>query len=252
MTRAEMHNEFKFLVDKADSASAPIFLEHEIDMLLNIAVEKFISKRAFGNNVRRTGFEEDQKRRDDLRTLITEVSIDMDELDKALGGLTDEDAALYSITQKPNSLKLPLPTDYRHAINEECLFGDMRVGVTPITHDRYNKIIDDPFNTPTSKTVYKLESGRVGSTDYVELIFSKDSMVAVTGSQYRLRYLRNPAVIAAAVATTTEGGETTLAVSCDLASHTHKEIVRMAVVDALETIEQPRYQSSKIELNEIE
>jgi len=26
----------------------------------------------------------------------------------------------------------------------------------------------------------------------------------------------------------------------------------MAVVDALETVEQPRYQSSKIELNEIE
>ena len=39
---------------------------------------------------------------------------------------------------------------------------------------------------------------------------------------------------------------------CDLAKHTHREIVRMAVVEALEGIESPRYQSSKIELNEIE
>ena len=35
---------------------------------------------------------------------------------------------------------------------------------------------------------------------------------------------------------------------CILAKHTHLEIVRMAVVEALENVEQPRYQTSKIEL----
>ena len=253
MDRAEMHTEFKFLMDKADSSAAPIFLATEIDRLLNIAVEKFISKRAFGNNVRRTGFEEDQKRRDDLRTLITEVSIDIDEAEDAVGGLTDEGEDRYILTQKPNSFKAPLPSDYRHAINEECLIGSLRVGVKPITHDRYNKIIDDPFNTPSKTTVYKLESGRIGSTDFVELIFSSDSKIAISGAQYRLRYLRNPAVIGPAIESTTDTPDSsTEAVNCDLADHTHREIVRMAVVDALETIEQPRYESSKIQLDELE
>ena len=248
-----MHTEFKFLMDKADSSAAPIFLETEIDRLLNIAVEKFISKRAFGNNPRRTSFEEDQKRRDDLRTLVTEVSIDIDEINDAVGELTEEGKDRYILTQKPNSFKAALPADYRHAINEECLFGNRRVGVTPITHDRYNKIIDDPFNTPNKTTVYKLESGRIGSTDFVELIFSNDSSVAILGAQYRLRYLRNPAVIGPSEETSAANKSAdTSDISCDLANHTHREIVRMAVVDALETIEQPRYQSSKIELNEIE
>ena len=62
-------------MDKGDSFDAPSFLEEEIDSFLNISQEKFISKRAFGNNTRRTNFEEDQKRRDDLRTLISNAVI---------------------------------------------------------------------------------------------------------------------------------------------------------------------------------
>ena len=58
---------------------------------------------------------------------------------------------------------------------------------------------------------------------------------------YFLTYLKNPSEIKSG-----DGGD------CELADHTHLEIVRMAVVEALENVEQPRYQSSKIELNEIE
>ena len=37
------------------------------------------------------------------------------------------------------------------------------MGVTPITHDRYNKIIDDPFNKPHKNTVYRLGFGDDGN-----------------------------------------------------------------------------------------
>tara|TARA_R110000796_G_scaffold83590_2_gene182773 strand:+ start:10930 stop:11613 length:684 start_codon:yes stop_codon:yes gene_type:complete len=227
MTRIEMHAEFKLLMDKGDSFDAPSFLEEEIDSFLNISQEKFISKRAFGNNTRRTNFEEDQKRRDDLRTLISNAII----VPSAVG----------QAHNKPNGQFVALPENYRHAINEEAAVetvnqtGSARVGVKPITHDRYNKIIDDPFNKPNKHTVYRLDFGGTGFDNNFELICGNNQVV----SEYHLRYIKNPLLIEPDV-------------DCSLAEHTHKEIVRMAVVDALENVEQPRYQSSKIELNEIE
>ena len=95
----------------------------------------------------------------------------------------------------------------------------------------------DPFNKPHKTTVYRLDYGGDGDTNtaYVELITADH--VAIF--EYHLRYIENPPQI---------GNKQ----DCVLADHTHKEIVRMAVVEALEGIESPRYQSSKIELNEIE
>mgnify|MGYP003680687689 CR=1 FL=1 len=220
-----MHTEFKFLMDKIDSASNPLFLETEIDRLLNIAQDKFVTKRAFGNNPRRTSFEEDQKRRDDLRTLIVQDN---------LTAIDDP------INAKPNSQHFSLPNNYRHAINEEASVFDTRisnsfrrVSVKPITHDRYNKIIDDPFNKPHKNTVYRLGFGDNGNI--CELVHGEDQKISL----YYLRYLKEPLQIAS--------GQ-----DCILPDHTHREIIRMAVVEALEGIESPRYQSSKIELNEIE
>ncbi len=77
--------------------------------------EKFIAKRAFGNNPRRTTFEEDQKRRDDLRTLVGNTIIE-----------------IFTTTNdnKPNGVFVELPSNYRHSINEEALLSSgERVGV---------------------------------------------------------------------------------------------------------------------------
>tara|TARA_R110002096_G_C14351579_1_gene703138 strand:- start:101 stop:757 length:657 start_codon:yes stop_codon:yes gene_type:complete len=213
-----MHTEFKLLMDKADGGGSPSFLAREIDRFLNAAIERFVAKRAFGNNSRRTGFEEDQKRRDDLRNLISNHST------------TDFTSSDIS---KPGGVFVALPKDYRHSINEECIVSKAknRVGVKPLTYDRYNKITSDPFNVPDGNSVYRLDY----SKDSFELI----SIVPI--QRYFLRYLKNPAVVSFSGST-----------SCDLAGHTHREIVRMAVVEALENIEDPRYQSSKIELNDIE
>jgi hypothetical protein len=225
MDIASMHEEFKLLMDKADGGSSPSFLTSEINRFLNAAIEKFVAKRAFGNNPRRTGFEEDQKRRDDLRNIVNNETL--------------YTAIHISTMNKLNGVFVPLPDNYRHAINEEALVTtpgsseSRRVSVTPITHDRYNKIIDDPFNKPEKDTVYRLDY----NDDRVELICGEGQVI----DQYYLRYLKNPAIV-----------DKTTGVNCDLAKHTHREIVRMAVLEALENTENPRYQSSKIELNEIE
>ena len=230
MNITNMHTEFKLLMDKSDAAGAPNFLSLEIDRFLNAAIEKFITKRAFGNNPRRLGFEEDQKRRDDLRELVGTYSISIEDTGE------DDD-------NKPNGVFVELPEDYRHAINEEGTMTigevDHRVGIKPITHDRYNKIINDPFNKPNKKSLYRLDVAKAEDSNAgrVEIIIPAGYKL----STYMLRYLKTHVKV-----------DKTDSVDCNLAEHTHREIVRMAVVEALQNVEDPRYQSGKIELNELE
>jgi len=250
MTVADMHREFKLLLDKGDSGDAPSFLDLEIDTFLNMAIARFITQRMYGTNRKRTGFEEDAKRRDDLRNLITNkrITVLADELSEGDGSL-------------PNGNFATLPEDYRHMLSEFVIaehpsFTGLTqsniyeeggenlkiISATALTYDRYNKIINDPFNKPDLNTVYRLgyrssSTDEGGGSQQVELIHHPD----VTLLEYNVRYIR----AAQSVSLTNDQ-------SSDLAKHTHREIVRMAVLDALENVEQPRYQSSKIELNEIE
>ena len=236
MTSNAMQIEFKLLMDKIGAGGAALFLTDEIYSLLNIAMNKFISKRMYGNNPRRLGFEETQKRRDDLKELIRDYNIapNVHIASSADGGDIN----------KPNGVFVKLPSNYRHTIQEECtLHTGKRVSVTPTSYDRYNKIINDPFNSPSKDVVYRLDfysesttaAGVTTITPRIELIGENNTAV----THYYLRYIKNPEVISADQ-------------NCELAEHTHKEIVRMAVLEALENTENPRYQSSKIELNEIE
>jgi hypothetical protein len=214
MTVGQMHISFTLGLDKVDSLAAPNFIINEIDSFLNESMEEFIEQRAWGTNMKKQGLEETQKRRDDLKDLIREVSI------------TSTGAG-----SKPNSLIFELPQDYRHAISEECVLTHInchgedvleRVGVKPLSADRYSAIMRDPFNRPESIRVYKMDSEN-GS----ELI----SGPAATISEYLLRYIKQPAAI-----------DLNAGVNCELADHTHREIVNMAVAHALGNIESQRIQ----------
>lgn len=232
-----MHTEFKIGLDKTDSQNYPNFEPEEIDVFLNNAIERFVSQRAYGTNPKRLGLEETQKRMDDLRNLISDYRV-------AGTGVTTEN--------KPNGQFFALPSDYRHAVQEEANLtytdcdGNQVAKITsiiPITHDRYNNIIDDPFNKPDDDDVLRLSFGS-STSPRVELVTGPGSSV----SEYRLRYLKQPA----AVQYGTQYATPTTDVDCDLADHTHKEIVKSAVTEALGNIESPRIAVNKQELNEIE
>ena len=77
MNVGQMHIAVNQGVQKVASSQVDLLLPEEIDLELNKAQMKFIKTRysQFGNKYMR-GFEGSQKRIDDLRTLITEVSLD--------------------------------------------------------------------------------------------------------------------------------------------------------------------------------
>ena len=227
MTVAEMHIQFKVGLDKTDSLNYPNFEPEEIDLWLNKAQEKFIKTR-YSHDVKRETFEETQKRTDDLREVVQEVSL-------TPAGVQDP--------IKPNGVLFTLPDGtfggfpiYWFAVNEECRIKWQncqnetvyrRKRVKPIQHDDYNKIIGDPFNKPDKNKIVRLMHG--GSAELIG-----DGTYIITG--YLLRYIKRPEQINLANND-----------DCELADHTHDEIVTLAVGMALENTANPRFQSHMVE-----
>ena len=69
-----MHISTRQAVDRINSQRASSLEPEEIDLELNKALQRFINQRYGKNNVYQEGFEESQKRIDDLRTLLKEYS----------------------------------------------------------------------------------------------------------------------------------------------------------------------------------
>ena len=234
MNVATMHLRFDIGLDKIASFNYASFTAEEKDVFLNDAQEKFIEQRAYGTNPKGTGLEEDQKRRDDLREIIKNYTTT---------------TFTTSSNNKTNGSFVALPSDYRHAIQEEVNISytdcndaaqTKRVPVTPVTHDRYNKIINDPFNQP-----YEDEAIRL---DYEGDVFEIITDGTYTLSNYYLRYLKEPQTIRYG----TQYLIPTTDVDCELANHCHREIISLAVFAALEDIESKRYITQKQEIKEIE
>jgi len=288
-----MHNAVRILVDKIDSLSFVNIEPEEIDFFLNKEMERFIKHRTIGVNAGDKGFEETQKRMDDLRIITKNIVLLPDPV---------------SLDNKPNGRFVTLPSiigdTYWFSINEEAnilvakcnspkvLSGSIQPGVTyivssgsivynlvtynegdtfigttgdvgglpfdivdytgdgivnsteikrvevkPLQHDDYNKTINDPFNKPIVSGQFN-QLRRLQLDGKMEVLLPKGLVIL---QDYILRYIRKPVQISLTSST-----------DCELADHTHQEIVDMTVSSILETIESGRYQTNLNELNKLE
>ena len=233
MTISEMHTAFKLGLDKVESLQYPSFLTEEIDFWLNQAIRKFVKTRYSGMNIKQEGFEQSQKRIDDLRTLVREVTVPC--------------SAGVAGVNKPNSYVLTsgfgnvvFTTDpYWLSLGEEVTISytstqpiagvvtPKRVGVVDITSDSYRFEKEDPL----SEHILHYDEAKPLRLFYNNTIeFITDGTYSITEAY--VRYIKQPKTVIYATA-----------ISCDLAEHAHEEIVNMAVQLVLENIEQPRLQS---------
>ena len=101
-----------------------------------------------------------------------------------------------------------------------------------VQHDDIFALLDDPFNTAKSSNVmYTMQE------NFVDL-YSDNKTVPLGVT---LKYIRRPADVNLA-----------LGAGCELAEHTHHEIVEMTVKSILESFESPRYQTQSGEVLESE
>lgn len=100
-----MHIAIQQGVDKINSLQADSLLSEEIDIELNKNVYRFINTKYGRNNMYRKGYEESQKRIDDLRTLVREYEAPVTFKEQLK-------AKIFVDTFK-------LPTDYMYLVNQQ-------------------------------------------------------------------------------------------------------------------------------------
>lgn len=230
MTVQEMHFAVDQGLQKVASSVYDYFLPEEIDFWLNRSQERYIKHRLFERtDPKKIGFEGNVKRMDDLRMLIN-----VDYQDQVVPNAT------------PDFIDFDLPIDYMFMINA-------RVGMHT---DSYSTTVDatDPeivreVRIVEQDKVYALQQNPFAKSKAefpIGVVYEDEVRVFQDNERFILKtlfldYLRQPVDITLATS-----------VNCELAEHTHHEIVDLAVKSIIEAIESPRYQTTSIEQQQSE
>jgi hypothetical protein len=234
MTIGEAHIMYKLLLDKLDSLALGDIYPREIDDILSLAQERFVKQRYGILNNKRDSFEESRKRVDDLKMIVTDFNLLLDD----------------SYYNKFNTVTMTYQIDYslipKHwfTLRQMAVVTDLNCKCEPCTFignirevqtDDYVQLKRDPFNTPT------LEYPLALSKDYIDIDFGQRIDFLKYSVYYQNRYIRKPSRVSLVDNITFE-----------LSDHTHQEIVELAVNVTLEMIESQRFQTQKLLLTEQE
>lgn len=257
MTIYTMYSIFEDLVDKQSSGAYPEIPIEQKDRFFNLACERFVKQRYGSNNSKGFGFEEIQKRTDDLSNLVRTASLNI------------STSGVYSTEEYPTVI-YNIPTDYWFSITERVRLRTKCRTVTVLAvqgrHDEISYRISDPFNRPKGERVFRVMHSNDttdNNNNVIELFYDKD----VEPQEYLLTYLAqfrrlrsitpynqahiaaNPTITPIATHNTFGPGNNTGGVGSwfDIEfwfnPETHQEIIDLAVQACLETIEHPRTQS---------
>lgn len=234
MTIEQFHREFDITLDKVASAAYPEFLPAEKDFYLNEAHSRFIKTRYGKNNIYGAGFEEIQKRTDDLKRIVKTrfctisavdyyVSAGKNVYRADLDSLFSDEALT---TASTDEYMLFLKAQVKTCIGMCCEYNTAKL----IQQDDISSIANDPFNKPRAGSpIIFFEDG--------DIFTWVDSGSTVGG--LLVTFLKKPAQVNIG----TYGGVKT---ESELSEHTHKEIVQLAVQIALENISSPRTQTQEV------
>lgn len=225
MTNQQFLDFFYIQYDKVANLSAPGYTPAEISLIATEAQELLVVTDYMPkSNIVREGFEETEKRIQDLGELVTSATL--------------TPAPFNPLLNMPNGVFVTLPntlindpTDYSNVywftVFEEAITSMMcngspkRVKLIEISHQEYRQLLDDPFNRPTDSKAWRM---RFENRRH-EII--TDGSYQVTG--YHVRYIRKPKPIDLTINPTASVSE--------LSDHLHREILRKTVEMALKTID---------------
>lgn len=225
MTNKEAHFAFKIAFDRIDSLSAPDFNEAEIDAFLNEGQLVFIKTRyAKYSNPKRQGFEEVQKRTDDLSTVsvqyptqpaLTPTKIETGLFEVPLTSLTYPYLFLTSVSGVTT------------ATCNEVLFKPVRI-------NQRDQKLKDPFSKST--VFYSLSKSSTGTSLF---LYSDQDL-----SEVRVSYIKYPSKVSTGNYVHLDGVAHPQN-SFELPTHTHPEIVDIAAQLAALSIQDPAYINTK-------
>lgn len=213
MTVLEMVLQFKLASDNLDSSVIPDLSEEVILYYLNEAQERFVKTRYSQNNLYKLGFEETDKRTQDLNAI------------------KDSYYVTSAVTKEPNVFKLVLSTLYEdvntstlstakfmfylrgrvYTIKSGCTSQLVRI------KEHQTGDLDDIEEDPFNRSIY---TEPVGYFEAGNLYVKTDGSFTI--GKGLITCIRKPKLINSILALGTIN-------DCELAEHTHKEIVALAV-----------------------
>ncbi len=240
MRVSDAHIMFKVLIDKSASLNTANFLDEEIDLFLSNAQEERLEQIINGQTTDGTQIEETQKRVSDLQSITQNANIT---------------TFVNNTDNKPNGVFIELPLNYRHSLEEDLDIQitdcnnktqSKNVPVLALTHDKYNRTVTNPFSRPNQNKAYRLPFGRFNSREHFEII----TQAGATPINFHIRYYINPRKIDKAQILNPVGLQG--AQQMDMTDELCREIVILAVRNALGTIESPRVQEAFQQVKESE
>ena len=133
MNVLEMHIAWKQGMDKIHGERDDQFLPQEIDIELNRAMQRFIDQRYGKNNIYQEGFEQSQKRIDELRSLVVEYE----------GPVTFKEEVY---TNRVWADSFQLPNDYMYLVNQRSKIRLDRCKPVSFTYEGLSTIFYFTFN----------------------------------------------------------------------------------------------------------
>lgn len=231
MNVSEMHLQFKISLDKIDSEAYSEILPEEIDIYLNNAELDLIKLRYGLNNIYHKGFEQNQKRVDDLKNLVVSnfcetVKLDLID-DYNLFEVKLDSLYLDEVHENESSFEYMFFIKGLAKVNYKSCSG-YKKGIQ-VQQDDITSIALDPFNRPkANEPNFYFENGNI------YLWCSQDS----SSDNFLLTFIRKPL-----------GINLEEDISSELPEYMHNEIVQLACDRVLEDLESPRVNSHQKQLN---
>lgn len=269
----QMHNELDITLDKVSSLSYPEFEDWEKDFYLNEAYMRFIKTRYSANNVSKKGFEQTQKRIDDLKNIVISRFCKVNKIN----GTSPEAGSIST----ENTYRVALDQMFRNEVqwdNTTTPRTPIQRGtpVLPTGPDTYPALTPEGDKATTEKYMFHVQStANIGiscadkwsfvrlvqqnnfevilrdpfnkpSPSYPVMYFEEGDIYVCAGdgvvNDFLLTFIKYPKEICL-------GTYGKLYQECELSEHVQKEIIQLAVSIILENIGSPRTQS-QIQVNE--
>jgi hypothetical protein len=203
--------------------ASPGLDDYERSVFLTLAQEKLVKlyMNPMGNKYKE-GFEGSEKRRIDLKELITDYknNTQLPNLDNKIS----PDSVIYQI---PNNIFQIINEKVK--IKDPCSVGKSitykSIPVIPKTHDEYNIQINNPFKKPNNSKVWRLDYNSIQpGVEIVELLSNQQIF------EYQMRYVKfpEPIILSPLIDNLSIHGQTAERTS-ELRESIHSEIIRTAV-----------------------
>lgn len=247
MTVSEMNREFELLYDNASMSSRGLNI-YEKSVLLTQAQDEIVKNIYSPYNPIQQGFEMSEKRRVELKELVTPYSASP-YTDSVIG-----DVDFINSRLSENSIYFKVPNDLYYTLQEQVIFSrnncNKRAMVIPVKYDEFNIQINSPFRKPNQRKVWRFDRMKLGNSSVVEIV----SVIPI--ETYKIVYLKKPKPIIIdnfeddpeleGMGLTIEG--INVKTECELNSEIHRDILKRAVELAIKNSRENTLQAN-VELN---